>query len=244
MKEPTDRFEAYFNWEKDFLKNVGVDYSGKFYQTSLPAAQRAWKRLAAAHLCRITVVILYQCHAFGSSVPAEFSKKQGEVIRRIQALKRAEKVARERKDDPRTQMFTDRTKAARKNAGNAEWPSVDPNVNTLADAALVYPIIGALPLERAPAVLGVARQNEERFEAKTLLAVLVAGAKGHGVRISLMELAELWDAAGQPRDSDVLNRKNTLQRFFEQPSVHFAKYAYQKWFEEWLRQMRNVEKSR
>ena len=226
------------DWLKTFLENVGVDDP---LQNSLPSAKRAWERLKSAGIGDITGALLYQCYAFGGSVSSDISNGVGRINSSLGKVRYAEQVAHEGQEGSSAKL-EDKRKAQWNRAAETMWPFQNERVKTLADAAATYPVIGGLPLEQAPAVMGKARQDIERFDCKILLAILAAGAKAHGVPLSLMELAELWDTAGQKRDSDVLNRKNTLQRFFSYDDIKNLEPVYLEQFEEMLRQMREAEK--
>lgn len=229
-----DPFKAVTDWEKKFLANLN---SG-----TLKCAARAWHRLTDAGLSDITKVILFQAQAYGSAVPAEVSKGLSHQVHELRALKRAKTVVDGRKGDRRKELFAERLREHQMGSGQTVWPFRDNRVKTLADASVRYPVIGNLTVDAAPAVIGASRQALVRYAEKPLLATLRAGAKGHGVKLSLMELAELWYASDGNRPPDVINRRNILRRFLKLPANKLAEQGYLLWFEEWLRQMRKAAK--
>lgn len=218
-------------WEKEFLRNLDA----------LPFANRAWQRLTRAGLGDITKVHLYELHAFGDSVPMEISKKDANAIQRLKALQYAQRKAREREHDPKAANFREKLRQKADAFAKTEWPYRNPEVKTYADAALIYPEIGSMLIERAGAEMGQARQNLVRYSGKMLLAVLRAGAQAHGVSLSLMQLVELADAA-HPTDPPL--EKNTLQRFLKSAQIKRAECGYRQLFEALLRQLRDPEKAR
>lgn len=211
MKNPLE-------WEREFIEKLADQPSGR----------KAWVKLEAAWLGDFAKYLLYQGYAFGDSVPAEVSGGLGNANSRVSPLKRAKRIAQERQDDPRTQLFRARLDAATENIGDAEWPFQNPHVKTFADAAKAYPEIGSLPVEKAKQAIGDGRQSIERYGRKQLLVVLRAGAKARDVPLTLTELAELAYAANE--DADPLD-KNTLQRFFRLRDVGRTEAAFQRHFE-------------
>ena len=220
MKQP-------FEWEREFISGLRCHPSGK----------KAWERLEAAGLGEFAKFLLYRAYAYGASVSAEVSERLGEQNAPIQALKRAERVARERQGDPRAQMFEKRHQAALENVENALWPFQNERVQTWGDAKREYSVLGALPLDQMAAVSGVGRQDVARYEVKTALVILLAAERASQVDLSLTELSELAYAAGL--EAAGLDKENpnppldthALQRFFAQDDIRRAEKAWQRHFE-------------
>jgi hypothetical protein len=84
------------------------------------------------------------------------------------------------------------------------------------------------------------RQTLLRDHEKGTLAVLRAGAKAHGVELSLAELVELAEAA---HPSDPPLDKNVLQRYFDQPNVTGAEQFYRTRFNILIEYIRRSEEA-
>jgi hypothetical protein len=196
--------EAALIWEKEFIENV----------RALPFARKAWKELGKAGIDHFARALLFQLHAFADTVPKEMGQGLKKINSRLRNMQRA----------ARHDLALDR-------AANAQWPFKNDAVKTLADVVTAYPLIGELPFSQSRRLIGDAAQSVTRFGGKQLLMVLRAAAKARGIILSLMALAELWDAADPSRDSDPMNRKNVLQRFFASPEIKLVERHFQRQFE-------------
>lgn len=187
------------DWEREFTKNL----------RSLRLARKAWNNLKDARLDGPAKVFLYQLYAFGSAAPREV----GEGLKRINSGLRNMQRAKRRE-------------GSGEKVANMVWPFKNDRVKTLADAAVTYPCIGRLPLSRARQFIGDGAQSITHYGGKVYLVPLRAWAKACGIDLSLMTLAELWDAADPSWESDPMNRKNTLQRFFALPEIQRVEKAF------------------
>jgi hypothetical protein len=179
--------------------------------------------------------LLHQLYAFGASVAAQIGTGLGEINSRLKKLDYADWTARDRIGGPTSEAFPKKRDKAIENAGRADWPFQNQQVETFADATRTYPVMGMLPLHRAMAAIGDGRQALQHYGGKQLLAILRAGAKARGIHISLTEFSELAYAAmiyaaGEGANPKPLD-KNTLQRFFAFPDIERLERAFQRRFE-------------
>jgi len=135
-------------------------------------------------------------------------------------------VAKERSDDPRAEMFAQRSAELAGIAAQTPWPFDNRSVMTLEDAASNYPLIGRLPAASSAGSLSRSGDALRRFGPKILLAILRAGARNSSVELSSNELAALAVCA---RPNSLLDARS-LRRFLKMPGIQAAEPAYQHLF--------------
>jgi hypothetical protein len=198
-------------WERRFLEAVARE----------PAAQRAWKKLKGAGLSIISTQLLWE-YANAADLVSGVRQDIRRMDHNLKVLKRADQVARKRAADPRRKMFEQRHQDAVGLTAQTSWPFRNPNVPTVADAALAYPLIGNLPANDA------ANPKDgdalRRWGGKIILAILRTGARAHGVRLGSKALAALACCAQQ--DPDRIVDERVLRRFFHETPIHGAEPAY------------------
>jgi hypothetical protein len=203
--------EVAATWERRFLEAVARE----------PAAQRAWKKLGDAGLNIISTQLLWE-YANAAEVVSAVRQDVRHMDHNLKVLKRADQVVRKRAADPRRKMFEQRRHDAVELVAQTCWPFRNPNVPTVGDAALAYPLIGNLPANDA------ANPKDgdalRRWGGKILLAILRTGARAHGVLLGSKALAALAYCAQQ--DADRIVDERVLRRFFHEAPIHLAEPAY------------------
>jgi len=198
-------------WERRFLEAVARE----------PAAQRAWRKLGDAGLSIISTQLLWE-YANATELVSAVRQDIRRMDHNLQVLKRADHVARKRAADPRGKMFEQRLEDAVELAAQTSWPFRNPNVPTVADAALAYPVIGNLPANDA------ANPKDgdalRRWGGKIILAILRTGARANGVLLGSKALAALAYCAQQ--DPDRIVDERVLRRFFHKTPIQGTELAY------------------
>lgn len=201
-------------WLRQFLKNL-EDTSD--HQVRL--ARKAWSELERAGLGIISMQLLWE-YAIADEPIAKVSEGVKRMAHNLKALRRADQVAEEKSDDPRREMFAQRSKDAAETAAQTAWPFHNQSVKTLSDAASHYPLVGNLSV--ADAASSKDGDTLRRYGAKILLAILRAGAHAHGVHLSPNALVALGHCASPDRILD----ERVLRRFLKDPAIQKAEPAY------------------
>jgi hypothetical protein len=209
-------------WLRQFLENL-EDTSD--YQVRL--ARKVWMELERAGLGIISMELLWE-YAIADKPIAEVSKGLKRVTHNLKALRRADQVAEERSDDPRREIFAQRSKDAAETAAQTEWPFHNQSVKTLSDAASNYALVGKLSVADAASSRG--GDTLRRYGAKIPLAILRAGAHAHGVHLSPNALVALGHCASPDRVLD----ERVLRRFLKNPVIQEAETGYVGLFESLL----------
>lgn len=208
-----DHAEAAWKWASKFDEERTRDL----------LAQKAWKRLCEAGLGDAAKRLLWE-YATADDALLEVAKGSRHMARNLKALRRADRVAKERADDSRAEMFSRRSELAARDAAQSAWPFRNPYVTTLEDAAATYPVVGNLPSEEATAAVSKSGDAVRRFGAKILLAILRAGARVYDVDLSLGELVALATCANPGRGCPLDER--SLRRFLKTATIREAEPAY------------------
>lgn len=219
---------------KEASEHQWSDWEQKFNEVlqNQPSGAKAWIDLERAGLGDFAKFVLFQSYAFGDPVSVEIDEGLAKMGKPLKKFRYADKVARENPDNPRAQAKREK---ALKELGDSKWPYPNERAKTLAEAKRAYPVLGAIPLDKAPAVHGTVRQDLQRYGGKKLLVALRAAAKARGVDLSLTQLSELAYAASQKDDPPW--DKNTLQRFFALPTNRMIEDAWLRRFKdsaEWV----------
>jgi hypothetical protein len=207
-----------FEWEEEFKEKL----------CSQPLGGAAWKTLETAGMGDFAKYLLYEFYCYGASEPPKIGRGLAKINSNLERLKYSDTVAREKQGEPSGKKFADKRKRALENSEKSVWPFRNEQVKTFGDAKANYMPLRMLPLDYARAAIGDGRQALERYEGKTLLVVLRAGAKARKINLSMTQLSELAYAAGENLDP---MERQSLQRFFSYPDIKRVERAFQLQFE-------------
>lgn len=180
-----------------------------------PAGLAAWRRLEAAGITLGALQCLLS-YAAGAKGVEDFVDGKRRAVPAHKAAARAKRVAAQRANDPRGALFQSR-------AAEAERASLD-RADTLA---------ASLPTEARASEVARAADGVRRHGPMMFLAVLLFGARAHGVEIGPGALAALGTAAWNAANCGgvcPLDRTN-VRRFLTEPDIAIAEPGYVVQFE-------------
>jgi len=210
-------------WKCAFIQNLAES----------AAADRAWDKIDKAGrpglaLDHATALGLALACLHSDHVSKETKKGFDLLASNLKAFRRAEKVARKRARDARTEMFDGRRVAAVRRLAKTPWPFRYSKAKTLSDALSLAPLDVASK-KKADAL----RRWGPR---KLMLAALRAGLHGYGVDLSPLE----WSALAFCADPDWQVDERALRRFFHEPMLEKAELHFVAIFQSLLNQAESL----
>lgn len=201
-------------WNSEFAGNVRYN----------PKAKKAWSDIQQHGLSDGATLAFYMYALVrANAIPHPVLAGIKRAAEKIDAVDRAIRIAEERRQDPRAEMFSRR--AADKAKRLASQPVAAPAPPWLPQVLAVHPELGEpLPMDRKIAA------EVRRYRGKEYLLILRDYAEKHGLRLSWERIAALG-ACAYPYRGNETDIERTLLRFASLPYVEASRSQYLQGFE-------------
>jgi len=218
-------------WERNFRNGWVLRFRGHVHRN--PTARNAWRDIerhgiSDAAECALSMYMLQSADLIPRALPKNVRRMAG----RVDIVSRAFRVAEERKDDPREEMFARRASVEASKLASEPWVDPDPSspVKTFADALATMPELAALPIDRAPGTMRTAAEAVRRESGKPFLLILRDYAQKHGLKLGWARIAALAVCANEGKANEV-DLERSLRRWASERNVIESRPAFLLGFE-------------